>query len=258
MVWKVKWKDRAFYVYLLLEFQSTVDPYMPVRSMTYTGLLLQILIKQRTLTPAGLLPPAFLLLLYNGAGPWTTPREIAELFEPVPEGLEAYLPRLRHIVLDESRLPEPEEAEGNLAVALFRLERSRDFEGLRRQVGRMADDDQMDEGFRRSVHTWLTQVLLPARFPGLQVPEARNLKEMHTIMLAERVVEWTQEWKEEGRQEGRQEGFHTLLLAQMEGRFGPLPEEIRQRVEEIQDAEELKALGLRLLSASSFSELFLH
>lgn len=77
-------------------------------------------------------------------------------------------------------------------------------------------------------------------------------------MLAERVMEWTQEWKEEGRQEGRQEGFHTLLLAQMEDRFGPLPEDIRRRVEEIQDAEELKMLGVRLLSVSSLSGLFHH
>jgi hypothetical protein len=253
MVWKVKWRDRVLYIYLLLEFQSTVDPFMPVRSMTYTGLLLQALISQKALTPAGLLPPVFLLVLYNGVGPWDTPQEIAELFEPVPAGLQAYLPRFRHFLLDESRLPEMAESERNLAAALFRLEKSRDLEDLRRQVGKMAADEQIDEGFRRSVHTWLTRVMLPARFPGLQVPEAHTLKEMHA-MLAERVMQWTREWKEEGRQEGS----HDILLSLMEGRFGPLPEEVRRRVEEIRDPEELKALGMRLLSASSLSDLRLH
>lgn len=253
MVWKVRWQDRVLYVYLILEFQSTVDPFMPVRNMIYAGLLLQALIRQKAFTPAGLLPPIFTIVLYNGIGPWTTPRDIADLFEPVPEGLVAYLPRFRHALLDESRLPEMTEPERNLAAALFRLEKSRDIEDLRRQVGRMVADEQMDEGFRRSVHTWLTQVMMPARFPGLQIPEASNLKEMHT-MLAERVMEWTREWKEEGRQEG----IHLLLLAQIEERFGAIPEEVRRRVEEIHDTEELTALAKRLLSASSLSDLRLH
>ena len=253
MVWRVKWRDRVLYIYLLLEFQSTVDPFMPVRCMTYTGLLLQALIKQKALTPAGLLPPIFMLVLYNGLGPWDTPREIAELFEPVPAGLQAYLPRFRHFLLDENRLPEMEESERNLAAALFRLEKSRDLGELRRQVGRMAVDEQIDEGFRRSIHTWLTRVMMPARFPGLQVPEAHSLKEMHA-MLAERVMEWTREWEEEGRQKGS----HDILLSQMEERFGAIPVEIRRRVEAIHDSEELKALGRRLLSASSLADLRLH
>jgi hypothetical protein len=44
----------------------------------------------------------------------------------------------------------------------------------------------------------------------------------------------------------------------MEARFGLLPEETRQRVQQIRDPEELKALGKRLFSASSLSDLRLH
>jgi hypothetical protein len=254
MVWKIRWRDRVLYVYLLLEFQSSVDPFMPVRSMTYVGLLLQTLIRQKTLTPAGLLPPIFMLVLYNGIGPWTTPREIAELFEPVPAGLQAYLPRFRHFLLDENRLPDMEESERNLAAALFQLEKSRSLEDIRRQVGRMAGDKEMDEGFQRSVHTWLTRVVLPARFPGLHVPEVRDLKEMQS-MLEENMARWAREAKEEAWQEGRQEASQDLLLSLMEARFGMLPDETRRRVQEIHDPEELKALGKRLLSASSLSDL---
>jgi Putative transposase, YhgA-like/Domain of unknown function (DUF4351) len=253
MVWKVRWKDRVLYIYILLEFQSTVDPFMPVRSMTYTGLLLQTLIRQKTLTPAGLLPPVFMLVLYNGLGPWTTPHEIADLFEPVPAGLQVYLPRFRHFLLDENRLPDMEETERNLAAALFQLERSRDPEDLRRHVSRMADDEQMDEDFQRSVQTWLAQVVLPARFPGVQVPEVRSLKEMHS-MLEENMREWARQEKEEARQEGA----HEMLLSQMEARFGLIPEEVRRSVQEIRDTEELKELGKRLLSAASLSDLRLH
>ena len=37
IVWKVKWGREWLYVYLLVEFQSTVDVYMPLRVMVYAG-----------------------------------------------------------------------------------------------------------------------------------------------------------------------------------------------------------------------------
>ena len=40
-VWRVRFRDRWLYVPVLLEFQSTVDPYMAVRILVYTGLLYQ-------------------------------------------------------------------------------------------------------------------------------------------------------------------------------------------------------------------------
>jgi predicted transposase/invertase (TIGR01784 family) len=266
MLWKVKWRGRSLYVYLLLEFQSRVDRFMAVRLMGYLALLYQDLIRQKALTPSGRLPPVFLLVLYNGTRPWRGALDVADLIEPVPGGLEAYRPHLRYALLDEMRVPEMElESERNLAAALFRLEKSRDLEDFRRQVARIADNPQLDEGIRKSVRTWLVQVVLPTRFPGLSLPEARILEEVDT-MLAERVKKWTRELKEEGRQEGlkkglqegRQEGvraFQDFLLSEMAERFGPVPAAIRRRIKTVQDLDELKALGKRLLAAGSLDDL---
>lgn len=259
MVWRVRWKGGHLYIYLMLEFQSSVDPFMAVRSMTYLGLLYEDLIRRRELAPAGKLPPVFVLVLYNGIRPWNAALDVADLVERVPGGLETYRPRFRYALLDETRIPEMEldESERNLAAALFRLEKSRDLEELRRAVGRIAGLE-VDEELRKSVYVWMTQVLMPARFPGLQVPEAQSLEEIQT-MLAERVLEWTREWKEEGRQEGRHEGIEQgaqeFLLSQIEARFGSVPVQIRQTVEEIHDAEELKRLGKKLFTASSLEDL---
>jgi hypothetical protein len=282
MLWRVKWRGRSLYVYILLEFQSKVDRFMAVRAMGYLALLYQDLIRQKALTSSGKLPPVFLLVLYNGSRPWRAALDVADLVEPVPGGLEAYRPHLRYALLDETQVPEMEmESERNVAAALFRLEKSRDVEVLRREVSRMAADPKLDEGLRSSVYTWLTQVLLPARFPGLSLVEARNLEEVRT-MLAERVMEWTREWKKEGLQEGLEKGLkkglqkgrkeglkkglekglqegrkglQDFLLSGMEERFGPVPATIRRRVKGIQDFEELKKLGKRLLTASSMDEL---
>jgi hypothetical protein len=44
-------------------------------------------------------------------------------------------------------------------------------------------------------------------------------------------------------------------LRELARRFGPLPEEVRRRVDAIESLEELTAFGLRAGSASSLDEL---
>jgi len=39
IIWRVRWGDGWIYVYLLLEFQSSIDKAMAVRLLTYIGLL---------------------------------------------------------------------------------------------------------------------------------------------------------------------------------------------------------------------------
>ncbi len=56
IIWRVKLSDSWIYIYLLIEFQSTVDQYMAVRLMTYIGLLYQDLQKTDNLQPDGKLP----------------------------------------------------------------------------------------------------------------------------------------------------------------------------------------------------------
>ena len=143
-----------------------------------------------------------------------------------------------------------------IVAALFRLERSRGAEDVGRGMAEMAVclTRSGDESLRRSVEIWLKQVLLPTRFPGVQLPEVSDLEEMQ-IMLAERALEWTREWKEEGRQEGRQEGVRIVVLSLIEERFGTVPPEVRQRVESLQDVDELTRLAKRIHLVSSIDEL---
>ena len=113
IVWRVKRHDDWLYIYLLIEFQSRVDPWMALRIMVYTGLLYQDLIKSDTVATSQKLPPVFPIVIYNGEGKWTAARDIAELIEPVPGSLAAYRPSQKHCVLDEGRIadtdfpPEP-------------------------------------------------------------------------------------------------------------------------------------------------------
>ena len=89
-------------------------------------------------------------------------------------------------------------------------------------------------------------------------------------MLAERVIEWTREWKQEGFEEGLQEGLQQglqqateetaavvrrVLFAKLEQRFGPLPAEVRRRLESIGSVEDLAELVSRSGTASSLASL---
>ncbi len=70
--------------------------------------------------------------------------------------------------------------------------------------------------------------------------------------------EGREEGKEKGREEGLQEGLRALrkvLLHLLDQRFGPLPEETRERVETISSLERLTRLSERVLTARSLAAL---
>lgn len=260
VVWRARWGEGWLYVYLLLEFQSTVDRYMAVRLLTYLGLLYQDLIKADATTAEGLLPPVLPVVLYNGEQRWRAPTEVAELIATVPGGLEAYRPDFQYLLLDEGAYVDPElAASRNLAAAVFRMENSRRPEDLQAVVGRLREWLQAPEqrDLRRAFSVWLGRVLIPGRFGGANLPPTNDLEEMET-MLAERVKEWQQEWKEQGLEEGleqgRQQGEARVLINLLEAKFGQLTSEQRRRIEEA-DTETLLAWSGRVLTGESVEEV---
>jgi predicted transposase YdaD len=260
VVWRLRWKGSGqwIYVYLLLEFQSTVDPFMAVRVMTYVGLLYQDLIRNRELTPSGKLPPVLPVVLYNGKASWRAALDVADLVEAVPGGLERYRPRLTYCLLDEARMADSElESIRNLAAALFRLEKSQGPEDIESVLSALIGWLEGQPELRRAFTTWLVEVLLPARLPGQRIPQVADLQEVKS-MLAERVKEWTEEWEQEGFQRGRQESIEqarAVLRQDLEARFGPLSEEARRRLEAISSIADLMRLSSRLGSAPSLAAL---
>ena len=84
VIWRVRADGEWVYLYLLIEFQSTVDPWMAVRMMTYVGLLYQDLIRRGDALKGKMLPPVLPIVLYNGDAKWTAATDIAELIPKAP------------------------------------------------------------------------------------------------------------------------------------------------------------------------------
>lgn len=252
IIWRVRWGAGWLYLYLLLEFQSTVDPYMALRLLVYVGLLYQSLIRAKQLPASGKLPPVVPIVLYNGRRPWTAAKTMASLVEPAPAGLAWYCPQIRYLLLEE-RLYTEQELAGlqNLAAALFRFENGEEPADIQRVLEVLLEWLRApgDDSLRRAFTVWLRRVLLPARLPKVSIPNVHNLTEVHA-MLAERVIEWTQQWKEQGLQEGRREGrregqiqeARAMILAAIRARFGRVPRDVTAALKRLTTPETLHAL----------------
>jgi predicted transposase/invertase (TIGR01784 family) len=113
IVWRVRCCDQDLYV--LIEFQSTSEPFMAVRVLTYEGLLYQDLIRTRRVAPGDGLPAILPIVLYNGPRRWSAPEDLASSFRSgMPQALGKYVPHCRYLLIDESRYAAPDLAlEGN-------------------------------------------------------------------------------------------------------------------------------------------------
>lgn len=233
---------------------------MAVRVMAYQALLYQDLIRLKRSGRPGDLPAVFAIVLYNGEEAWKAAQQIAELIGKVPEGLEPYLPRLRFILVDINRLkPWELKPADNLAVQLYRLEKSRRLKKIERVLLGLFEELTRPgrSELLRAFLTWLRRVRMPSRFPGLELPALRH--EEKSAMLAERVQRWTQEWREEGRQEGLKEGLKegeaATLTRQLEYKFGPLADGHRKRIRAA-DSSKLQEWTLRILTVERLEEVF--
>lgn len=70
IIWRLRWGERWLYVYLLLEFQSSVDRFMAVRWLTYIGLLYQDLVAAGEIPAGRRLPPVLPIVICNGEADW--------------------------------------------------------------------------------------------------------------------------------------------------------------------------------------------
>jgi predicted transposase YdaD len=254
VIWRLRWRGEGegwFYVYLLLEFQSTPEPFMAVRMLAYVGLLLQELIRTQHLKAGDPLPPVLSVVLYNGRRPWKAPVELSSLFGPVPEDLRRWLPRLEYLLVDENRLrPGEREQAGNLVSALARLETSRDageFSQSARDLALLLPGEEHRE-LRRILGRWAAQIMRRL-FRGVTIPGVEDLEEV--AMLEETF----KEWERRARNVGRLEGTRQTLLRQMRRRFGRVPRRVQEQVNAISSLRELEKITDKILTAGSLQEL---
>jgi len=254
VIWRVQYQQSWIYVYLLIEFQSSIDKYMAVRLMTYMGLLYQDLIKTRQLLPDKRLPPIFPVVLYNGEKRWDAATELKDLIVNLPGGLEQYIPSLKYLILDEGTYDLDELSPlKNLVAAIFRLENSNSDDDILEVITNLIEWLSTPEQtrLRRSFSIWINRVLLrPTNELDQQTPEINDLVEIKT-MLAERIPQWIRE----GEARGEARGEAKTLLKQLNLKFGPLPDRVKHQVNSA-EKEQLDYWVEHILTARSLNDMF--
>ncbi len=250
IVWRVRCGKH--YVYILMEFQSRVEPFMAVRVLTYVGLLYQDLLRTKESLREGRLPVILPIVLHNGSSRWCAADELSLLVQHTSGELAEYHPRLRYLLIDEGSYDDSELAgKHNLVAMLFRIESCREVGRVEQLVSALADRLRSSEqdSLRRAFAVWLERVLL-VRLSGERVGAINNLWEKPT-MLSENLDRWEAEFL----QEGRQQGEATLLTRMLQRRFGELPDSVRVHLRTA-PPDQLEHWGEQLLDAASLNDLF--
>ncbi|WP_144632532.1 Rpn family recombination-promoting nuclease/putative transposase [Bordetella genomosp. 13] len=270
LAWRVKSSGGQWlYVYVLLEFQSSVEPRMALRMMAYLALFYQDLVRQQAVGAGEVLPPVLPLVLYNGEPAWHAAQDVAQLIAPLPGQSTGYRPALRYWLIDQQQwMRDGRMPARNLAAAFFRVERSNTPEEIGNALGELLECAPRSDfsDLHRDFVRWLRHSLLPARMPGARIPQLNDMQEARA-MLYDTVKGWTQEWLRQGAEQGLQEGLQrglqkgnhegrqAMLRQLLVHRFGPLPVDAQQRLADA-SAPDLDRWALTMLSAPSLDAVF--
>jgi predicted transposase/invertase (TIGR01784 family) len=120
IIYTVQFKDHTIYIFLLLEFQSSVDKMMPVRFVRY---ITELYDSYQGKTESGRLPGVFPILLYNGDAEWTAPIQFSDCVEnTLPK---KYIPQFQYFPILINEIPKKSlERIKNALSAVFYIENS--------------------------------------------------------------------------------------------------------------------------------------
>jgi predicted transposase/invertase (TIGR01784 family) len=210
LLYRVQVAGRDVLLHLLLEHQTSVDPLMPLRLISY---VVEVL-RHHAETHGLPLPPVLPFVLHQGPERWTVSTQFRDLFA-LPEDLAGllggFLPDFQHALLDLTRFdPEKEESQPQMQVILRLMKAAREkrliefFEWLAK--GSVEVTLLLREDFFRRCLLYAVHIDINLDAESISRSLSASPKLQHEAMsLAQKL-----------RQEGRVEGIE---LGQMRGEW---------------------------------------
>ena len=246
LLFHVKLHENEAFLYLLFEHQSSEDPRMALRLLSYILRIWQRFVKNAS--PSAKLPAVLPVVLAQGRRPWKTSTRLLDLID-IPSGLEELLrpwqPALMYHLLELVRIPYTEltgTPEGILTLRALKAE----------PVNELLGDPLWDESLLFSISEDALERLLRYFLNAeLQIPKLRErIRNIRTQPLKHKAMTLADQLREEGKIEGKQEGLaegrlralQEAVLRAVEIRHGRYPEGIRESVENIADPAVLDGL----------------
>ncbi len=181
LIYKISYREKQYFIYILLEFQSTVDKTIPVRMLTYIMLLYESIYKE---SQAGRLANIFPILLYNGKEDWNIPLNVNELIEKnIPA---KYIPSFEYYLIVEKDIPdEVLDKLSNLVAAVVYLEKQNEVKNLDIAIEKVLEYIKNESIFDLKIFTnWFTNMFRAEIDPVLveRIKDVTETKSMLTLL----------------------------------------------------------------------------
>jgi Putative transposase, YhgA-like len=267
-------REAEVLVCVLVEHQSEPDPWMPLRTLLYGVLYWEQEWKawegaQRP-RPAQRLTSVWPVVFHTGHGQWNTHRELADLIAG-PDELRRFGPIWKPVFwnLSERTPQELLQTEGEWMQTLAVVRAEREETGVFRQVLssvlQQLEALRERERIRWSDLLWFALSWARRRRPTQewhQLLEAasrsqRAASHRREIRAMSETIEqtWEQEALARGEARGLLRARREDLQLLLEDRFGPLPDEVLERIEDIDDLQHLRDAILQVRRVTALKDL---
>ena len=242
-------KSDAF-LYLLFEHQSSEDPRMALRLLSY---ILRIWDRfAQNHPPPAQLPAILPIVLAQGKRPWKTSTRLEDIIELPPSVahiLRPWQPTLAYHLLELIRIPYEAIAgtpEGILTLRALKAE----------PVDELLGDAVWDEALLFSIsESALERILRYILNADVSIPKLKKrLGKIQTKPLQSKTMTLADRLRQEGKLEGQMRAFRTSVLRALEIRHGSYPEGIREAIEAIDNLHRIEALLESAIRSDSLEE----
>ena len=204
IIYTVNYKGKTAYIYLLIEFQSTIDHFMSLRMLRYILELYDEIIKTTTPKPKKL-PAVFPIMLYNGNKRWDAPENISELIDDT--GINRYyIPSFKYYKIDEENFSKETLIKlGNGISAIFYAEQTTAKE-LKEQIYIISDLIKNEhKDVIVAIESWLLNYVGSDEKMSYIIKKAGDIKEGRS-MYAETIKEFARINEKKGEIRGEKRG----------------------------------------------------
>lgn len=246
LIYKVQFHDREVYIYILIEFQSTLDSFMALRVLNYiTNFYMDFLVNNRGVNK---LPAIFPIVLYNGEARWTAPVNLSELIEQTPP-LGRFALDFEYFLIAENEYSREALLKiRNIVSTLFLAESYYDLAVLEVELLNLFSSEADKDAVSLFLN-WFRQLAFHGRIESDDYESLESIyrteEEVKTMLVTALEREREQIFQNglrEGEQKGKQEG---LLEGEQKGR-------IEERIE---TAKTMLAKGMEMTLISEITNL---
>lgn len=266
LVWKVRFRGSWMYVVFVFEFQSTVDPYMPVRTLLEMALVYDQIVKNGEVGPNGELPIVVPFVVYSGPGQWNAPTDLLDLLGPAHPALIPYATGQKFFLFEEAE--EAKTATGNTAMSAgLKLRQARTPAEYLEMIAKLGELLPTDSPKRKALTDWMRVSIIVGGAKEEEVAHLETLDDLANPFVArwEAIRREARRAGDErgfarghqrGLREGHQDGMRQAHVEMARRKFGPeTGERLAAVLADVSDTDRLVQIGVAIIDCATGDEL---